>query len=74
MALRHLVAWMEHQGRHISLPDILDSLTVKGQTVVSTYNACSEDAEIEYSAPALEALARQMVEQGQPLLSLLKKR
>jgi hypothetical protein len=74
MALRHLMNWIEQQGGHIDLPDIPDSLSVEGNKVVATYNACVEDADIEYSAQALEAFARQMVEQGQLLLSLLKQR
>jgi hypothetical protein len=74
MALRHLLAWIENQGGRIALPDIPDSLSIMGQTVVGTYNACVEDADIEYSAQALEAFAQQMVDHGQLLLSLLKQR
>jgi len=74
MALRHLTDWIEQQGGRIALPDIPDSLSVAGQKIVGTYNECIEDAEIEYSAKALEAFAQEMVEQGQLLLSLLKKR
>jgi hypothetical protein len=74
MALRHLTEWIAQQGGRIALPDIPDSFSAKGQKILGTYNACIEDAEIEYSAQALEAFARQMVEQGQLLLTLLKKR
>jgi hypothetical protein len=74
VALQHLVDWIEQQGGHIDLPDIPDSLAVEGNKVVATYNTCVEDADIEYSAQALEAFARQMMEQGQLLLSLLKQR
>jgi hypothetical protein len=74
MALRHLIEWIDQQGGRIDLPDIPDSLSVTGKEIVGTYNECIEDAEIEYSAKALEEFARQMVEQGQLLLSLLKQR
>jgi hypothetical protein len=74
MALRHLMDWIAQQGGRITLPDIPDSLSLAGQKVVGTYNECVEDAEIEYSAQALEAFARQMVEQGQLLLYFLKRR
>jgi hypothetical protein len=74
MALRHLMDWIAHQGGRIALPDIPDSLSVQGQKIRGTYNACIEDADIEYSAKALEAFAQQMVDQGQLLLSLLKQR
>jgi hypothetical protein len=74
MVLRHLMDWIEQQGGHIALPDIPDSLSVVSKKIVGTYNECIEDAEIEYSAKALEAFAQQMVDHGQLLLSLLKKR
>jgi hypothetical protein len=74
MALRHLMDWIAQQGGHIVLPDIPDSLSVQAQKIVGTYNECVEDAEIEYSARALEAFAQQMVDYGQLLLSLLKER
>jgi hypothetical protein len=45
-----------------------------GTKIVGTYNACIEDADIEYSAQALEAFARQMMEQGHLLLTLLRQR
>jgi hypothetical protein len=72
MALRHLMEWMAQQGGHIALPDIPDSLSIRGQQVVGTYKECLEDAEIEYSAQALEAFAQQMVDHGQRVLTLLK--
>jgi len=74
MALRHLLVWIEQQGGRLDLPDIPDSLAVAGQKIMGTYNECVEDAEIEYSAQALEDFARQMMEQGQLLLDFLKKR
>jgi hypothetical protein len=74
MALRHLMDWIAQQGGRIDLPDIPDLLSVEGEKIVGTYTACVEDAEIEYSAKALEAFAREMVEQGQLLLYFLKKR
>jgi hypothetical protein len=72
MALRHLLEWIERQGGRIDLPDIPDSLSVVGKKVVGTYNECIEDAEIEYSTKALEEFARQMVDHGHLLLTLLK--
>jgi hypothetical protein len=74
MALRHLMDWIAQQDGRIDLPDIPDLLSVEGEKIVGTYNECIEDAEIEYSAKALEAFAQQMVEQGQLLLYFLKKR
>jgi hypothetical protein len=74
MALRHLMDWIDQQGGRIDLPDIPDSLAVAGKKIVGTYNECVEDAEIEYSAKALEAFAQQMVDHGHLLLTLLKKR
>jgi len=74
MALRHLMEWIAQQGGRMDLPDLPDFLSLAGHKIVATYNACVEDAEIEYSAQALEDFARQMVEQGQLLLYFLKKR
>jgi hypothetical protein len=74
MALRHLLEWIAQQGGRLDLPDIPDFLSVAGQKIVGTYNECVEDAEVEYSAQALEDFAQQMVALGQLLLYFLKKR
>jgi hypothetical protein len=42
------------------------------KAIVGSYNECIEDTDIEYSAKALEAFARQMIDHGHLLLTLLK--